>query len=508
MHSKKRKLPPGPFNLPIVGYLPFLGEKPYLTFQKLSEKYGPVFRLLLGKFTAVIITDYNVMKETFSKSASLDRPPDFSQTIPDGLGLASINGHEWTTQRRYSMRVLNDVGLGKSKWRDFVQDEVDEYVQLLEKQKGEPFEPKLSLIASIANNISSLIFGYRLPLESPQMSVIIQAIYSFPKYFNQTGLFLIPGMFTFFKITGLNQGMTEFTAFNNLFREEVNKKKKKTDETNEISFVDDYLQKLKEEESKKETSFQETHLIGNIQSLVIGGTETTTNTLLWLFLVMVIHPKIQQKVQEEVDSVLGKSKPQWTEHLKLPYTYATILECMRWRTMVPGNLLRCCLTFHNQNFNDGSKMDMLRTMDYVSNSYFDNYRQCIHTPRGQTCSSGLNFTLKKSSSSQVSQCVNCPFLALQGYSFSCFGNTAFPRNMTPAQAQCMIQKCQDGVKQTSVYLGRKKREESDEPIEQVYDQFVSQYKANDSKEYLPEGNMQVVGEIDIYVDEFDDEEMF
>ncbi|XP_035216177.1 uncharacterized protein LOC118189630 [Stegodyphus dumicola] len=42
-----------------------------------------------------------------------------------------------------------------------------------------------------------------------------------------------------------------------------------------------------------------------------------------------------------------------------------------------------------------------------------------------------------------SQCVNCPFLALQGYSFSCFGNTAFPRNMTPSQAQCMIQRCQN-----------------------------------------------------------------
>ncbi|GFT23729.1 hypothetical protein NPIL_424011 [Nephila pilipes] len=86
MHSKKRKLPPGPFNLPFVGYLPFLGEKPHITFQKLSEKYGPVFRLRLGMTTAVIITDYNIMKEAFSKSATLNRPPNFCQTVPDGLG--------------------------------------------------------------------------------------------------------------------------------------------------------------------------------------------------------------------------------------------------------------------------------------------------------------------------------------------------------------------------------------------------------------------------------------
>ncbi|GFS34040.1 hypothetical protein NPIL_513031, partial [Nephila pilipes] len=87
MHSKMRKLPPGPFNLPFVGYLPFLGEKPHITFQKLSEKYGPVFRLRLGMSSAVIITNYNIMKEAFSKSATLNRPPNFSQTVPDGLGL-------------------------------------------------------------------------------------------------------------------------------------------------------------------------------------------------------------------------------------------------------------------------------------------------------------------------------------------------------------------------------------------------------------------------------------
>ncbi|GFQ92940.1 vitamin D 25-hydroxylase [Trichonephila clavata] len=112
-------------------------------------------------------------------------------------------------------------------------------------------------------------------------------------------------------------------------------------ETDETCFAEDYLKIMKEEELNKETSFQETNLIGNIQSLIIGGTETTVNTLLWLFLAMAIHPEVQQKVQKEIDKVLGKSQsPQWTEHLKLPYSYATILECMRWKAVVPGNLLR------------------------------------------------------------------------------------------------------------------------------------------------------------------------
>lgn len=340
IHSKKKKLPPGPFNLPFVGYLPFLGQKPHVTFKKLAEKYGPVFRLRLGTSKAVIITDYDIMKEAFSKSETLNRPPNLGKIIPDELGLSSISGHEWVEQRRYTIKTMRNVGIGKSKWQDFVQEEVDEFVQLLRKQKGAPFYPKASLIASVANNVFSLVFGYRLPHGSSKMAIIIQGLFSFPKLFDQTSLFLIPGVLSFFKITGLSSDLRDIAAFNNLFRSEVKKKRKETNETDETSFADDYLKKMKEEKSRKGTSFQETHLIGNIQSLIIGGTETTTNTLLWLLLAMAIHPDIQQKVQKEVDKVLEKSSPQWTEHLKLPYTYATIIESMRWRTLVPGNIQR------------------------------------------------------------------------------------------------------------------------------------------------------------------------
>ncbi|XP_054707956.1 uncharacterized protein LOC129217654 [Uloborus diversus] len=102
-----------------------------------------------------------------------------------------------------------------------------------------------------------------------------------------------------------------------------------------------------------------------------------------------------------------------------------------------------------------------------------------------------------------SQCVNCPFLALQGYSFSCFGNTAFPRNMTPSQAQCMIQRCQQGVTQTPIYLGRKKRDEETEIASDESARYTPKPK-NISSEQI-----QVVGEVEVFVNEdFDYEEMF
>ncbi|XP_042906441.1 uncharacterized protein [Parasteatoda tepidariorum] len=102
-----------------------------------------------------------------------------------------------------------------------------------------------------------------------------------------------------------------------------------------------------------------------------------------------------------------------------------------------------------------------------------------------------------------SQCVNCPFLALQGYSFSCFGTTAFPRNMTPAQAQCMIQRCQDGVKQTPVYLGRKRRSEDEEAARAIEEPSTTPAAESEKNEK----EMQIVGQIEVLVDSgFDDYE--
>lgn len=56
---------------------------------------------------------------------------------------------------------------------------------------------------------------------------------------------------------------------------------------------------------------------------------------------MAKYPDIQSKIQEEVGFVLGKDKRiQWSDRRKVPYTYATIMEGQRWRTVAPLNTAR------------------------------------------------------------------------------------------------------------------------------------------------------------------------
>ncbi|GFV86887.1 cytochrome P450 2A9 [Trichonephila clavipes] len=73
-----RKRLPGPIALPIVGYIPFMTQKPYIKLTELSKKYGPLYSLRLGSLDLVVITDYEIMKEAFSKDAFMGK----SKNVP------------------------------------------------------------------------------------------------------------------------------------------------------------------------------------------------------------------------------------------------------------------------------------------------------------------------------------------------------------------------------------------------------------------------------------------
>lgn len=47
----------------------------------------------------------------------------------------------------------------------------------------------------------------------------------------------------------------------------------------------------------------------NAMDLFSAGSETTATTLAWAVNYMVLHPEVQEKVQQEIDAVLGDRAP-------------------------------------------------------------------------------------------------------------------------------------------------------------------------------------------------------
>ncbi len=83
-----RSLPPGPYGLPFVGYLPFLKRPDDIRSEMtdLSLKYGPCFSIRLGTELMVILSDHHLIKEAFCCPVYDGRPRNEFFNIIKGYG--------------------------------------------------------------------------------------------------------------------------------------------------------------------------------------------------------------------------------------------------------------------------------------------------------------------------------------------------------------------------------------------------------------------------------------
>ncbi|QRW26103.1 cytochrome P450 family protein [Rhizoctonia solani] len=69
---------------------------------------------------------------------------------------------------------------------------------------------------------------------------------------------------------------------------------------------------------------------------MMSGSETSTMTLVWFVLAMVLHPEVQAKVQQEIDTAVGSNRlPTFSDRPNLPYLERVLLEVLRWRPGIP-----------------------------------------------------------------------------------------------------------------------------------------------------------------------------
>ncbi|XP_022256968.1 cytochrome P450 2D6-like [Limulus polyphemus] len=83
-------------------------------------------------------------------------------------------------------------------------------------------------------------------------------------------------------------------------------------------------------------------LCGNVHAWFLGGSGTVRTTIEWCLKTMAAYPDVQKRVQNEIDSFIGRERlPSWDDHVHLPYTHAVLYEVQRWQTIAPLGVLRC-----------------------------------------------------------------------------------------------------------------------------------------------------------------------
>ena len=142
-------LPPGPWGLPIVGYLPFLGSKPQETLLNLSHKYGDIFTICMGSFTTVVVNGAEKIKETLVTNAGVfDSRPDFYtfSISKEGLTRGQYN-ERWIMLNKIITNRFNRILNSKTHpLEDLLVDEAKQFLSAVMWHNGKPFDPKKKLV--------------------------------------------------------------------------------------------------------------------------------------------------------------------------------------------------------------------------------------------------------------------------------------------------------------------------------------------------------------------------
>ncbi|XP_062959386.1 cytochrome P450 2C19-like isoform X1 [Cynocephalus volans] len=341
----RRNLPPGPTPLPIIGNILQLGDKNIKkSFSNFSKVYGPVFTVHFGMKPIVVLHGYEAVKE-----ALVDMGEEFSgrskfpvvERSNKGHGIIFSNGKRWKETRRFSLMTLRNFGMGKRSIEDRVQEEARCLVEELRKTNASPCDPTYILGCAPCNVICSIIFQNRFDYKDQNFVNLMEKFSENIRI--QTSLWILmcntfPSLLDYFP--GIHNKLFKNIANEKRYiLEKIKEHQESLDVNNPRDFIDCFLIKMEQEKHIQQSEFTIENLVTTARDLFVAGTETTSTTLRYGLLLLLKHPEVRAKVQEEIDHVVGRHRsPCMQDRSFMPYTDAVVHEIQRYIDLVPTNV--------------------------------------------------------------------------------------------------------------------------------------------------------------------------
>ena len=343
--------PPGPRPLPLFGNIFALNiSRMHLTFAKLAEVYGKIFKVsILGK-EIIAINDITMLRKAFQGEDFVDvfsdRPDTFSGKyilFDSDIALGNIDQGVGTL-RKMLHKGFKVFGEGVAGFEYQVNDELDRLVAELNTHSRKDIDISRLLKTSFANWMSSLIKGQKANHSDAEI------IWNFNESMNSLGtrganlllnqlpsLRFLPGKLGTLYRRGINARDRLLQRFYYIHEGESNALKK---EAGGLLAVLIQMQRDKNQQAGYEVIKD---LRGLLLDIFFAGLDTTLTALMNSFALLLVYPECKTNVITEIDRVIGKARPPSLDDRKdMPYTKAFLMEVLRYTTEVPAALPHVC----------------------------------------------------------------------------------------------------------------------------------------------------------------------
>ncbi|KAK1427385.1 hypothetical protein QVD17_16068 [Tagetes erecta] len=336
---------------PIIGHLHLLGggdQLLYRTLGAMADKYGPAFNIRLGTRRAFVVSSWEVAKECFTiNDKALASRPKTAAVKHMGYNYAVFGFAPYTPFWR-EMRKIATLELLSNRRLEMLKDvrclEINSGINELYERWNEnlmkPVVVELNkwLEHMMLNIVVMMVAGKRYFGVGGGGDEAEKCQKAISDFFRLIGIFVVSDAIPFLSwldLNGYEKQMKKTAKDIDLvlggWLDEHRRKRKLANDHNDVKDFIDVMLSLEDEgqlsnmEHDSDTSIKSTCL-----AMILGATDTTAGTLTWAVSLLLNHPDVLKKLQDELDGHVGKDRRVDESDVKdLVFLQAVIKETLR-----------------------------------------------------------------------------------------------------------------------------------------------------------------------------------
>ncbi|XP_026432495.1 cytochrome P450 71A1-like [Papaver somniferum] len=349
--SNIHNLPPSPPRIPIVGNLHQVGTLAHRSFRDLSQKYGPLMLLHLGRSPTLVVSSAEMATEIMkNQDVSFANRPFTNAANALLYGCTDIAfapyGEYWRQVKKISVLQLLSVKRVQS-FKYVREEEVDIMIEKISsscslKKDGEQVINLSEALQTLTNNIVSRCVlgakyesahGNRFGQLSKEIMELLGA-FSVGDYFPSLGwIDVVSGLSSKF-----NNAFQELDIFlDRVITEHLLRHSKsqnddgQADDSNKLDLTDVLLLSQKDHSKVSRNNIK-----AIIMDMFVSGSHTSATAMEWTMSELIKNPKMMDKAQDEVRRVLGnKFKIEEADINQMDYLKCIVKEILRLHPPIP-----------------------------------------------------------------------------------------------------------------------------------------------------------------------------
>ena len=233
------------------------------------------------------------------------------------------------------------MGYGKTKMEIQIQNELQELLDILDKNEGIPIWPGSQFLPpSVINVLWTFTAGSRIERNDKRLLKFLSLLQKRSKAFDLSGgtlsqmpwlRFFAPEKTGYNLIRNLNKELYEF--FMEIIEEHLDTY---SDDKENDDLIYAYIKEMRLQEKNPDSTFTLLQLTMVILDIFIAGSTTTSTTIDLAFMITLMRPDVQEKCHKEIDAILGRGiSPNYANRMSLPYVEAVLLEVQRFFHIAP-----------------------------------------------------------------------------------------------------------------------------------------------------------------------------